>query len=263
MPSSYFKQRGLEPVNQFGSKFGPALLGFTADFLKSEAVNHALTKGEEREEPIRNFFRDHLPSTYSVVGGEVVDIEERTSPQIDILVYDEMRNTAFYHDGNAILPAEALLLSIEVKSKLSKQEVKKSLKAAASLKELKPFRKSLIKGERGNEPEPNECRYFHCLFAYETDISVEEWLTSEFQRLERVATEEGLLSFDIDRIYVLNRGLIMPQEKRGIVENPEIGTALMYFYMHALNFLGRENRRRNAVPYLDYAGRMSHGWQHL
>ena len=41
------------------------------------------------------------------------------------------------------------------------------------------------------------------------------------------------------------------------------GTALMQFYMHILNFLARENDRRESVPYLEYAGRMTEGWKSL
>jgi hypothetical protein len=37
----------------------------------------------------------------------------------------------------------------------------------------------------------------------------------------------------------------------------------MYFYMHLLNYVQRENSRRLRVPYLDYAGNMSNGWTKL
>ena len=200
---------------------------------------------------------------YAVTGGEVIDLNENHSPQLDLLVFDKLRNFAFYSGNAVLLPAEALLVSIEIKSILTKIEVEKSLKAARSLRRLKPFRKNLFNGNRGSTPDALQCRYFHCLFAYNTDLLEEGWLQKEYSRLATTANDSNIVESAIDRVYVAKRGLINPVDRRGLVEEPEDGNALMSFYMHILNFLTRENSRRAAVPYLDYAGRMSKGWTHL
>ena len=260
---SRYRNRKKAPVKTFGDKFQPTLAQFATDFLKSESVRHALTKGEEREQPVRDFFSNNLPDTYGVVAGEAVDQFDQHSPQLDVMVYDRLRNFPFYGGGAAVIPAEALLVSVEVKSKLTRAELARSLKAAAKLKSLHPFRKRLAVGKRGKVPEGGKSRYFHCLFAYDSDLSETGWLQAEYARLVDVARDEGLHSNLFDRIYVLNRGLMYPQRGTGLSENPDRGTAMMTFYMHILRFMNRENGRRDPVPYLEYAGRMSEGWERL
>ena len=258
-----FKRRVKEPISAFGGKFEPALRQFSADFLKSQRFKHAQTKGVEREVPVQEFFREHLPGAYEVTSGEVVDLKENHSPQLDLLIYDKLRNFSFYSGQSAILPAEALLVSLEVKSLLTKQEVEKSVKAAAKLRELKPYKKPLFEGGRGAEPHKPQCRYFHCLFAYNTDISEGGWVGKEYDRLVKVTNQSDASHIGLDRVYVADRGVINPKDKVGMVEEHKSGNALMVFYMHILNFLVRENSRREPVDYLEYAGRMSEGWQNL
>jgi hypothetical protein len=66
-----------------------------------------------------------------------------------------------------------------------------------------------------------------------------------------------------DRLYIANHGLICPTEKIRLVEKPYSGIGLMTFYMHILNFLLRENSRRDQAPYINYGGRLTKEWQHL
>jgi uncharacterized protein DUF6602 len=258
-----FKNRRKMPVEVFESGFKAALHEFIAEFLKSADFQHALSKGEEREIPIQRFFRDHLPEAFGVAKGEAVDIGGRRGPQLDVMIFNKTRNFAFYNGALKILPAEALLVSIEVKSSLTKSELESSLGAAKRLNELRPFGRHLSARRRGGKPADEKARFFHCIFAYGSDLKAEGWLEQEYLRLSGVArdlrAQEGL----IDRIYVLNRGLINTTAQTGVTEQPHEGTALMQFYMHILNFLARENERRESVPYLEYAGRMAGGWRSL
>ena len=53
---------------------------------------------------------------------------------MDLMFYDRMQNFAFSTDAISVLPAEALLASIEVKSTLSSTELNKSVAAARAFK---------------------------------------------------------------------------------------------------------------------------------
>lgn len=176
------------------------------------------------------------------------------------MIFDGQRNFAFYAEENCILPAEALLASIEVKSLLNKRELELALKSASKLRELRPFRMELASPREKGEAADKECRYFHCIFAYNTDITEGNWLSKEYTRFVTVSESLGVPNFTLDRLYVANRGLIHPYTERGITEEPDAGGALMNFYMHILNFLIRENKRRKSAPYVDYAGRLTEGW---
>jgi len=257
------KRRPKEPTKAFAGSFDSALLEIAAGFLKSERFKHAQTKGNEREVVLRELFTEHLPTRYSVATGEVVDIYDKHSPQLDVLIYDSTRNFAFYTGDSEILPAEALLVSVEVKSKLTKQEIKKSLIAAKKLRQLKPFKRKLSTVRKDGKEADDRCRYFHTLFAYDSDLAKDEWMKSEHARFNEVAREEGIDAEIIDRLYVPNRGMINLPFSSGLEEPDESGKALIHFYMHILNFLQRENGRREDTPYLTYAGRLTKGWKKL
>jgi len=248
------------PVAVLESGFKAAVHEFIAEFFKSADFQHALSKGEGREIPIQHFFRDHLPEAFGVEKGEAVDIRGRRGPQLDVMIFNKARNFAFYNGSLKILPAEALLVSIEVKSTLTKSELESSLAAAKRLNELRPFGQHLSSRRTDGKPADDKARFFHCIFAYDSDLGSEGWLEKEYLRLVSVAGAEQTF---IDRIYVLNRGLINTIGQTGVTEQPSQGTALMQFYMHILNFLARENDRRESVPYLEYAGRMTEGWKSL
>ncbi len=84
------------PAQAFGSKFEAALKRFSVEFLESEGFQHAATRGIEREGPVRDFFRKHLPDVYAVASGEVVDKYNTHSPRLDVIIYNCLRNYAFH-----------------------------------------------------------------------------------------------------------------------------------------------------------------------
>lgn len=257
---SPYKKRGYEPHQTFNTKFAGAVYDIVGTFVKTKVINHSLTKGEEREDPFIEFFKENLPNTYSVVKGEVVDKKNNSSQQMDVMIYDNSRNIPFYSGGHYILPAEALLASIEIKSKLTQEETRKILKSVNTLKKLKPFGQpvDISKGKRTID-EKVTCRYFHTVFAYDTDFADTDWAKNETARIRRVATEEKIDPSLIDRIFVLNKGLLNLADSVS-KESKDNTESLLYFYMNLLNFIQRENNRRQTVPYLDYAGKLSKGW---
>jgi hypothetical protein len=251
------------PADVVAAKFTSAILQFSADFLKTDQFKHALTKGEEREAPIQKFLLQNLPEGFGIISGEAVDPWGEHSPQLDLIVFDRIRNIPFYSGKAAILPAEALLASFEIKSILTKAEIERSLKAAMKLKSLKPFKRPLIDKKRRQNSRLDQCRYFHVLFAYRTDLEAADWLASEYKRLVETANQSGTDPSSIDRIYVAKRGLIHPQRNRGVVENENNGLGLMNLFSHLLNFVVRENSNRTSVPYDQYFGRLATDWKSL
>jgi hypothetical protein len=245
-------------VPVFSSTFKAALIRFAAELQRSANFQHHLSKGEERETAMKEFFDSHLPKAFGVEKGEVVDPSGQQSPQLDVIIFNKSQNVPFYTGAYNILPAEALLVSVEVKSKLTKSEIESSLKAAQLLRELRPFGKPLAARRVGGEHADDRARFFHCLFAYETDLALSDWHKAEYARLSGVAKGLGVSEALIDRVYVANRGMISPQEGAAVIEKNGDGAVLMQFYLHVLNFLQREDARRKPVPYLKYAGGL--GW---
>ena len=98
----------VEPADALSQKFSAAILQFSADFLKTKGFKHALTKGEQREAPVQDFLRQNLPDVFGVAAGEVIDSLGTHSPQLDVLVFDRIRNFPVHRGSAVILPAEAL-----------------------------------------------------------------------------------------------------------------------------------------------------------
>nr|WP_315231730.1 DUF6602 domain-containing protein [uncultured Flavobacterium sp.] len=255
-----FKRKPKETHSTLKTKFEGIVYKIVGGFLETKPFNHALSKGEEREIPLINFLKQNLPSNYSTAKGEVIDLNETSSPQLDVMLYDSSKNIPFYSGEIQILPAEALLASIEVKSRLTRDEIKKILISVNKLKSLKPFKKDLDQSiQRRDENDKVTCRYFHTVFAYETDISQKDWAKKEFDRIKEVAKEIGVDYKQIDRVIVLNRGLLNPTYSIA-KESTDNAEMLLVYYIDLLNYLQRENNRRKIVPYQEYAGKMSHSW---
>ncbi|WP_108807342.1 DUF6602 domain-containing protein [Aquimarina spinulae] len=263
MAKSYYKSRPVKANPKFKSKFEEAIHNFSGAFIGSKEFNHSLTKGEQREIPLKNFLSKALPSNFEIKSGEIVDCFNNSSPQLDIMIYDKSKTIEFFNSDASIIPAESLLVSIEVKSKLNKAETKKILKNATDLKNLKPFKKKPVLKQRDDDSKAAHCRYFHCVFAYETDFTNPDWAKSEYDRFKSVAQETKTDLNSIDRIYVAKKGLINPSAEQGVNEIDGKVRTLMYFFSHMLNFAMRENGRRAPVPYELYAGRQSQGWKSL
>lgn len=252
-----------EPADAFSAKFSAAILQFSADFLKTQGFKHALTKGEQRELPVQEFLRQNLPDVFGVAAGEAIDPLGAHSPQLDVVVFDRIRNFPVHRGAAVILPAEAVLASFEVKSTLSLAEVERSLLAADNLRALRPFKRPLLSADRGKNARLDECRYFHSVFAYHSDLAKEGWLSAEQARLLDASKRLGIPASSIDRIYVAQRGLLHPERNRGVAEDETSGVGLMNLFAHVLNFVVRENGNRKAAPYGQYFGRLATGWERL
>lgn len=238
-------------------RFSTAIKEIGLAFVKSATITHRGNKGTAREDALKAFFVERLPSKYAVTEGEVVDILGNTSPQMDLMFYDQSVDFALYAESTSILPAEALLATIEVKSKLTQAEITKSVTAARKLRALHPFGKPLA-GRNAGEGHVKGTRYFHCIFAYDTDLSADFWLEKEAGRLSNSVEAEHL----IDGVYVLNRGAINMGYKMGRLED-ENGGAITEFYFSILNFIQREAGRRGATPYEKYVRPEKKAWVKL
>jgi len=260
--------RGLRasPRDVLAKGFTAALVDFSAQFLKSSQFGHALTKGEERERVVRDFLASFLPSTYAVMKGEAVDIQDMRTNQLDVMVYDRQRNSPIAEGESQILPIEALLAAVEVKSVLTKDALLTALAAAKKIKtETYPYNKRPVLYRDAGKPADGSARFMCCLFAYGTDIGGVrgDWCRSEYARLMSLVRDSGFTGFELDRIYVAGRGMLHPAEAYVIFERGEhadAGNALMAFTVHIYNFLERENRRREPAPYMHYAGKLEKGF---
>ncbi|WP_225767698.1 DUF6602 domain-containing protein [Inquilinus sp. Marseille-Q2685] len=243
--SPYLNQRFAAAIDQFG-----------ADLRASANIHHPVGKGSEREHSLTDFFRRRLPERFGVVSGEVVDLHGETGPQLDILIYDRFADFPFNNGNYSIVAAEALLASIEIKSRLTSNEINKCVDAARRLRRLRPHGRELGgKNVAQSKNGAGSARYMHCIFAFGTDIGAKRWPTNEAARFNRIAGEAHM----IDGAYVLGRGLINFNCKRARMEDEKAG-AISSFYFTILNFVLREADRRKPTPYGRYVTHAPQSW---
>ncbi len=246
--SAYLNVRFASAVEQFG-----------IELKNTASISHKGNRGTAREQLLRDFFARNMPDRFAVTHGEAVDLSGRTSQQFDLVIYDKISNFPFSSEGVTILPAEAVLATVEIKSKLDSKEVRKSVEAAVKLRSLRPFDRSLGGINVGsNVGRSYQCRYHHSLFAYQTNLKEDDWGNKELERLTKTHPGTHL----IDCVYVLDRGIINVPAKLCRLED-NIGGAISSFYFSILNFVIRESSRRSTAPYNSYITRNKNVWKKL
>lgn len=181
---------------------------------------------------------------------------------MDLIIYDQIRNGPLADDP-FLMPAESLLAVVEVKTKLTKGELGKCFDAAKSIRALRPFRGKFVGARRDGAPAADgEFRCLYTVFAYSSDLSDDDWLYRAAKRLREVAAERNCGVDLIDRIVVLDRGLISPPRNAGKLALGEGPGIFHEWFLHLMNYLTRELEERHRPPmdWQAYATRRNTGW---
>lgn len=164
-------------------------------------IQHNGEKGTARENILQEYLKSYIPEKYSFSKGTIVDCKDVQSKQIDIIIHDKFL-TPYLVDMNdtKIIPIESVYGVIEVKSTLSKDELRKCVKNIESVRKLQ---KKTISDY-----------YFPTagmVFAYDSDASLE----AIYKNLNELSED-----VDIDKriscVCVLNKGVIIPVDKNGL-----------------------------------------------
>jgi hypothetical protein len=112
-----------------------------AESLVAANAGHSLHKGTPREVFIREFLNGHLSERIAVGTGEIIDAGSRpgeSRPQNDIVLYKrDYPRIRFGGEVSGFL-VESVVATIEVKSSLTKEELKQAVGTARKVKALKP-----------------------------------------------------------------------------------------------------------------------------
>jgi uncharacterized protein DUF6602 len=234
------------------------------EFRKSaSAFGHSGIKGDERAAALGRFFRERLPEIFSVAKSEVIDYKDQRSGQLDVLIFD----TAFAapltrQSENLLVPCESLYVVFEVKSILNRQEIGRCLRSAQKLRRLRPFKEHFVAArEQGRAAKDKSHRFLYIVFAYETDLSKDDWLAKEWNRLIDVSVEDKAEHSCIDRLFIVDRGIINPARGHGKVIDDDADLLFLELYLHVMNFLQREKNRRPEMNWQIYSLPRSRGWK--
>jgi len=121
-----------------------------SEFRKTAEVTHPGGKGTLREDAFADFLARYLPNKYQVGRGEVISSNNRTSPQLDLVVYDASHCPALItSSSHAVFPIESVYAALSIKSSLDSEELKDAYKNISKFKRIvprQPFMKSTEPG---------------------------------------------------------------------------------------------------------------------
>ena len=148
---------------------------------------HKGLRGRAREIFIRDLLRPFINPNFEICTGVVVDSKGRQSNQIDIIIYDKsLLPPIMLTAEEGIIPCESTLATIEIKSKLTSEELQKSVVNARSVKALRP---------EYYEPIPTteqKSSILCCVFSYKSARKPE----NESRTMQKYAREQNKINSD-------------------------------------------------------------------
>ena len=88
-------------------------------------IQHNGEKGTARENILEEYLKCYIPEKYCFSKGTIVDCKDVQSRQVDIIIHDKFLTPYLVDmDGTKIVPIESVYGVVEVKSTLTKEELK-------------------------------------------------------------------------------------------------------------------------------------------
>jgi hypothetical protein len=235
-------------------------------FRRAGNKKHRGSRGASREEALAEFLTEQLPGRFGVTTGEAIDSGERRTGQLDVIVYDRHLTAPLLTEKSGdLLPAESLLAVIEVKSKLTKAEALKCARAAKSVAKLRPYGKAFVASRKDGLPaDDGRHRCLYSVLAFSSDLSIAKWPENEWARFEKAVDDASVSRERIDRVLVLDRGMIVPTTATARTASSGGKTMLRDWFLHLTNFIVREAARRPDFDFNAYGrSRKQGGWKKL
>ena len=108
-----------------------------SDAIRRDFAQHRPSAGDNREDIVEKFLKQHLPKRFGISTGFVFSHDIRLSKQADLLIVDDQNNFSFYPDDrNQIWPVEAVYALIEVKTKLNRTDLEEAIAKGRRFKQL-------------------------------------------------------------------------------------------------------------------------------
>lgn len=181
------------------------------DFEESAAIEHSGSKGTVRERDVqREFLAKYVPASARVTGsGELVSVGGQVSGQCDLMIVDADTPPLWAAEDYALVPVECCHVTIEVKSNLTVDELKRSWVGAKKAKSLprtaylqSPSPVSFNRQAYGRR-WPHAFPIRSIVFAYDGAL-----LDTLGKEMSLLAQQDQDPAIGIDAVCVLNRGTI-------------------------------------------------------
>jgi len=195
----------------------------------AQNAGHPNLRGWPREWFIRDFLKNHLPSSLEIGHGEIIDQDSKPEPpqgeyrpEVDIVIYRRDLPKISYSRDNIAFLSEGVLATIESKSVLTKVELSNACRASSIHKDLK---RNIPLHALGDFPPT---KIFSYVIAYDGPANISTvagWLPEITQ--ESGITVENM----VEMIVILGKGVIWQKNKISVIPESQIpdGSQWVYF----------------------------------
>lgn len=135
-------------------------------------IQHNLEDGKYREYLVKKVLAKIIPAKYSITNGFIIDSENNISQEMDVIIYDKNYVPPFFDETYTVVPIEAVIAVIQVKTNLTKNTLEDSIQNLNSINGLNAKTGGKIISAVGGLLE--EKRYiapYKIVVSYKTDYS--------------------------------------------------------------------------------------------
>lgn len=187
--------------------------------------NHSLENGKYREYIVKDFLMKIIPAKYSITNGFVIDFTGRCSKEMDVIIYDKNYVPPFFDETYAIVPIDAVICVIQVKTTLQQDSFAKSKENLNSIDELKQTSGGIIISAANMKeiPEKRCIAPYKIILSHKRESISNEKLIEQLQNsyLDAIYCIEDILLFkdrDIDGTVTNDINLLREKCKKGQIK---------------------------------------------
>jgi hypothetical protein len=236
------------------------------DAKKAAAFQHNGIRGDERAAALGKFLKVRLPTRFGIGKGEAIDYRDQRTGQLDLIIYDRSSCSPISSQReNLLLPCEALYVVVEVKTVITQKELDAAYKSAAKLRQLKPYKGAFVASRKdGVAAKGDGHRCMYIVFGYKSDLGNDsDWPDKEHARVMSAANNAKAPLDYIDRVIALDRGMLHPSAEVGKWVANDDTSLFLDTFLHIVNFLARETKRREPIDWQIYGPRTAKGWSKI
>ena len=203
------------PVNlKFLTEWYENTLNQLESFKKqTSGIEHPRYRGDERESEFKKLLEGILPSSILISNGFAINEYATKSYEQDCLILDRNRTATFLKtDTTTYFPIESILGSVEIKSKLTLKELRRTILNCVSLKKL-AFNNAFSEEEYKKEPN---VKIAYAIFAYDSGWTLKKTADEINKLLDSVPA-----TLRPNMFFLLNKGLIMPCRESAFALGPD------------------------------------------
>lgn len=170
-------------------------------------IEHNLEDGKYREYLVTKILSKIIPSKYSITNGFIIDSDNKISQEMDIIIYDKSYVPPFFDETYTVVPIEAVIAIIQVKTTLTRDTINDAINNLVSIdnlntkiggKFISAFDGKIRKEERYISP-------YKIVVAYKTDIDKNYCFDEELKKVDMVYVVGQNIKEDDGKLIIKHR----------------------------------------------------------